>query len=459
MSNNENLSHKADLDTDMEAVTTEECSETQSLPENIPFNVGLSLRSNFSWTLVGNITYSACQWGMLVSLAKLGTPEVVGIFALALAITAPVIMLANLNLRAVQATDAKRDHKFGDYLGLRIITATLALFAMVGVVSALGYRADIALVILTVGIAKILESISDIFYGLLQQHERMDRIAVSMFLKGPLSLAVLTIVFYLTRSILWGCIGIAAIWALVLALYDIRCGKNMLRELGQLGGLDAKIRPRWNTKILSQLARLALPLGIVMMLITLTLSIPRYFVERFLGARDLGIFAAMSYLLMAGTTVVSALGQSSTPRLSRYYAIGDRKAFYKLLLKLVGVGTIAGVTGVILAVSAGRWILTALYRPEYAENLDVFILIVAGAGVGYVGSFLGYGITATRAFSHQTVPFLILTVITALSSWFLIPNFGLMGAAWATCIINIGIAIVPIIILIRLNRGNTHVYE
>ena len=34
----------------------------------------LSLRKNFAWTLSGNIVYSGCQWGMLIALAKLGSP-------------------------------------------------------------------------------------------------------------------------------------------------------------------------------------------------------------------------------------------------------------------------------------------------------------------------------------------------------------------------------------------------
>ena len=45
----------------------------------------LSLKSNFAWTLSGNVVYSACQWGMLVLLAKLGTPATVAAFALAVA--------------------------------------------------------------------------------------------------------------------------------------------------------------------------------------------------------------------------------------------------------------------------------------------------------------------------------------------------------------------------------------
>src|ERR1044072_4016691 len=65
----------------------------------------LSLRTNFSWTLAGNLIYSGCQWGVLIVLARLGSPEQVGQFALALAVTAPVIMLSNLQLRGVLATD------------------------------------------------------------------------------------------------------------------------------------------------------------------------------------------------------------------------------------------------------------------------------------------------------------------------------------------------------------------
>ncbi len=49
-----------------------------------------SLRRNVAWALAGNLGYSACQWGVLVCIAKLGTAADVGRFALGLALTAPV---------------------------------------------------------------------------------------------------------------------------------------------------------------------------------------------------------------------------------------------------------------------------------------------------------------------------------------------------------------------------------
>ena len=59
----------------------------------------------------------------------------------------------------------------------------LSLLVIAGIVLVSGYRWETALVILTVGIARAFESISEIFYGLLQQRERMDRIAKSMMVE------------------------------------------------------------------------------------------------------------------------------------------------------------------------------------------------------------------------------------------------------------------------------------
>lgn len=400
----------------------------------------LSLRANFSWTFVGNVVYAGCQWGMLVVLAKLGSPEMVGQFALGLAITAPVIMFTNLQLRGVQATDARREYLFGDYLGLRLITTMLALLIIAEIVSVSGYRLEAVLVILAVGLAKAIESISDAFYGLLQQHERMDRIAKSMMIKGLLSLVALGVGVHLTGSVFWGAVGLAVAWALVLVGYDIRSGALILKPLPQVGGAapnegdqEAILRPRWEMKTLIRLAWLALPLGLVMMLISLNTNIPRYSVERYLGERTLGIFAAIAYLQVAGITVVGALGQSASPRLAKYYAAGDGLSFRRLLLKLAGIGALLGGAAILVALVAGQELLTLLYGPEYAQR-DLFVWLMVAAGIAYVASFLGYGMTAARYFQIQLPLFALVTGITALACLWLIPANGLHGAAMALVI-------------------------
>ena len=395
-------------------------------PERVISLKGLTLWANFTWTFSGNVVYSGSQWGMLMVLAKLGSPEMVGQFALGLAVTTPIIMFANLQLRGVQATDARREYRFGHYLALRLLTTALALLVITGIVFGIGYRQKTALVILAVGASKAFESISDVVYGLLQHHERMDRIALSMMIKGLLSLSALGAAVYLTRSVFWGASALAVVWAILLIAYDLPNGERVLNGRG-----SESLRPCWDLPELVRLAWLSLPLGFVMMLVSLNTNIPRYFIQHYLGERELGIFAAMFYLMVAGNTIIAALGQSASPRLAMYYASRDLKAFRRLLGRLVGLGAALGVAGILVALVLGHKLLSVLYRPEYAEHTAVFVWLMVAASVGYVASFLGYGMTAARYFRSQLPLFGLSGAACALGCLWLVPRFGLMGAAWA----------------------------
>ena len=147
------------------------------------------LRVNVLWSLAGNAVYAGCQLGILVVLAKLGTHEMIGQFALGLAIASPVMICAGLSsLRIVQATDARADHRFQDYLALRILTTIAGLATVAGILYFTNYPPITARVVLMVAVAKAIENLSDVFGGLLQHHERMDLLALSATLRGTLSL-------------------------------------------------------------------------------------------------------------------------------------------------------------------------------------------------------------------------------------------------------------------------------
>ena len=188
----------------------------------------LSFRSNFIWNFIGNSTYAASQLGILVILARFGGAEDVGKFSLGLSIAAPVIMLSNLQLRQVQASDVRDQFAFKHYFALRTLTSTWAfpvvvLFALIG-----GYTDDSVLVIVIIGAAKCFESISDIAYGLFQRHERMDMSAISMLLNGPLSLVMLGVGFALSRSVVLAA-AILALTRLGTVLgYDLRRSRAIL---------------------------------------------------------------------------------------------------------------------------------------------------------------------------------------------------------------------------------------
>lgn len=431
----------------------------------MPKNKNITLRRNFSWTFIGNLIYSGCQWGMLVVLAKLGNPEMVGTFTLGLAVTAPVMMFSNLQLRDIQTTDAKNHYLFNDYLGLRLITTGLALPIILWITLATGYKGETAIVIILIGFAKGLESISDVFYGLLQKHEKMDRMAISVMMKGPLSLLMLSIGTYISGSIIWGVLGLVIAWACILLIWDIPSYRWLINKFTSEGEIPDSLegrtaKPRWQLGTIRKLIWLSLPLGLVMMLISLNANIPRYFLEHSLGKKELGVFAALAYLIVAGNMVVSALGSAARPRLAKYYAGGNVSAYQKLLLQLVAIACLLGLSGILVAWVAGGQILTIVYQPEYAKYTELLIWLMVTAGIGYVSSFLGEGMTAARYFRTQIPLFIVVTSTSAIASFWFIPKNGLKGAAIALMIAEIVRIIFTLGVIFhavhRIQRYQTH---
>ena len=391
-----------------------------------------SLRRNVLWLAGGNLVYGACQWGMLALLAKLGTPAMVGQFALALAVTAPVMQFANLHLSSVQATDARGEHPFADYLRLRVVTTAAGLVAIVALTLAT-YRGETARVVLAVGLAKAVEAISDIYFGLFQRHERMRALGTSLMVKGPLSLVAFVAGLQLTGRVVWAAVAMGVAWALLLAGYDARQGRATLAHAHDGSANASAARPATAAGVW-QLARLALPLGVVALAASLTPNVPRYFIEHELGAAALGVFAAMAYVLVAGQNVLTSVTGSVAPRLADAYARGDRRAFTRLLAGALAVAVLGGGAAVLVAVVAGPPLLARLYTPDYARHADVFVrLMVAGVFV-YVAYVLWGATTATRYLRVQTPLFAATGAVAVITSATLVPRLGLQGAATAVLV-------------------------
>jgi O-antigen/teichoic acid export membrane protein len=381
-----------------------------------------TLARNFTSSVAGNLTYAACQWGTIVALTKLGNPDLVGQFALALALTAPAVVFSQLNLRAVQATDVRGEYAFPDYLAVRLVTTSLAIGLLGASLMWLGSRGAIISVILLVAAAKAIDSVTDVFLGEWQRAERLDAVSMVYGANGVVSLAGLVAALVVTRSLTLATVayagGSAFALGIAIVMHPRISGNSVPRPTATVGRL-------WT------LVKIALPLGPVMLLVTLNGSVPRYFVAANLGNHDLGIFAALSYLVIAGTTLVGAMGQSLSPRLARHYADGDVSGFTTLLVRFALSAAALGACGVVVAIWGGSSILSRMYSAEYGAASGALVVIMVAGTLSYVSSVLGYGLTAARQFTVQ-VPLAVCSVAaTAGAAALLVPRLGITGAAWA----------------------------
>jgi len=385
-----------------------------------------SMRDNFAWMTVGNAVYAACQWGMVSVLARLGTPEIVGQYALGVAVSTPILMLAQLNLRTVLATDVHQEHHFLDYRDVRVLSLLAALLG-VAILALFEHSAQDRMAVLLVALAQSVEWVADIYIGLFQRQERMQRIAVALSLHGVLSVVTLGAVVALTGQLAAGLLGVLIVRLLALFLYDATFATRGLLTPRKSGAQAPG--SSWTKGF--AIVKTALPLGVVLMIGSFSSNVPRYFIANLLGHHALGIFAGLASLTTAANLLVNALGQAATPRLAKFFQEGDRAGFGRMSAQVAGIGVLLGLCTVAGSAIAGRWILGLLFGPEYAAQASILLALAASSGAGFVASLLGYAITAGRRFKEQ-LPLQVASVAGAsLACLLLVPGYGLLGAAAA----------------------------
>lgn len=391
-----------------------------------------SIRRNFSWTLWGNIVFAFGQWVVLAIVSKLGSETELGRLSLALAVTTPVFTFFRLQLRPVIASDVEQAHSLGTYAGLRMLSVGLAVVAS-GVIGYAIFRPDQAAIILLMAGAKAVDSICDVYYGLAQQRERLDIVGRSMSIRGIMTGLFVYLAYSSTGSLAVAVIAMGFAWALPFVLLDL----IRLRTLDSSdpgSGARILLRPTMDWSSIRALAWRAAPLGAVMMLISLQVQVPRYFVEHHLGEAMLGVFAAISYGVVAGMSVTTAISQATIPRLARLHLDGRWREFTRLVLQSQYIALGFGFGSVIVAALLGDHVLRLLYTQSYAAYQQQFVMVMAVGAVMFVAGLLGAPVTAMGRFRIQMWIHLFAAVIILGTSSYLVPRSGIEGAIIASAI-------------------------
>ena len=395
---------------------------TTATPSAPPAPAG-RFSSNVRWTLLGTAANSLCTWLLIVILARTSGAAAVGDYALALALTAPIMAFAGLQIRTLVASDPTRQYAFREYLRVSYLGVGLGILACFAFSLVVGDGHGDWVVLGAVVAMRAADAMAEVYFGLWQQHERMSVIGIGRVIQAVVSIALVVVA---------GAMGAGSVGA---ALAGAAGSIVLMGYLQQVTRRDAAIAadaapgptpwPRLRALVLQ-----GVPLGLIVLLGALQYNVPRYFIELHAGKAALGLFAAAGQLTTSGNILVGALGAAALPRLAATGRTGYA-AFRALTLKLCLTGAGLGVAGVAVSALIGRQVLSLLYRPEFGEAAPVLVVLSIGAGFGFVASFLGYALTATRVIAIQ--PILLIATLGVMVGFcaLLVPGSGALGAAWA----------------------------
>ena len=383
----------------------------------------LPLRKNFAWSLFGKTSQAFCQWVMVIAIAKLQSPDSLGEFVLAISLVGPIVQFATLQLRSVQVVESEGKHRFGHFLALRTITLPLAFFALILVLITGEFDEQTCWLVLALFGLRSINSLSGVVYGLLQRRERLDRVAMLRMFTSVSSLLTFVSVIAVTDSLLYAAVGMIVARVAVAIFLEWPVARWM-KDVSSV-----RLKPEYEFGILWRLARLALPLTIAKLFYSLQTYLPRYFVQATEGDSGLAFFASMTYFALAGSLLTGALVQASAPTLARHFHSLHYRDFMQVFTRVLLVCLVVGCIGFLLVFFAGPQLLTIAYTAEYSKHQLEFQLIIASMAINLVTSFLFSTLRVTERFSRLAVIRGFSVSILCLLLYFLVPSYGIRGAA------------------------------
>jgi len=379
------------------------------------------------WGVVGTTGQAAGRWACLVVLAKLGSAEVVGIFALGQAIANPLTALARFAFRPIIATDINSEFRFSDYLIAQVLTAAIYL-ATLGVITwAAGLAPGVGWTIFLIGIAKLVDVFGDFFYGVLQKHDRMRQIGLSTLSKGIGAVFAVSLTYAATHSLALTAVAMGSWWLVVLATYDVPSVIRILQfESIKDGAQSGLLRHK-----LWRVFQRCFPVAASGTLKQVNQNLPRYLIQFFLGSAAMGHFAAIAAFANFGQVVFRGITQASSARLAEFQ-LHNRPRFFRLLFNLLGVAAALGLAAVGIVIVMGDSLLALLYRADYAVAAGVLTWMMIAATFALTALVLRTAMIAARCLTVQVPQLVLTTLLLLVACRLLIPPFGLYGAAWAT---------------------------
>lgn len=373
-----------------------------------------------------NLIYAIAQWIPVAIFARLGSAEQLALYTLALSVPAPVLMFAQMNLRNVLASDVRNTVPFATYRNLRVLAMLAGVLAI-----ALFSRSAVT----TLGACVLaLEWIGDIYQGQFQRQNEPRRAALSVLLRGVLPVIAL-------------CAVLAAGYGAAAALLSNLVTRFLVWLTVERGGAAEPENDRRSVSQWTDVLRTAWPLGLVMMIGSVSSNLPRYFAEYHIGHAGVAAFAVVWALAALGNLLTNSVGQAFMSPLAKVAADYDAAGFARLSMYMAGGGLLLGVVAVLCGQFLGAWVLRLLYGAAYEQHQPLLVAILGAAGFGYAASLLGTAITAARRFREQVPVQVAAVAMGFLAGAIVIPQMGLPGLAVSIAASNLTQLIGEVIVL------------
>lgn len=376
----------------------------------------MKLLNNLSWIFFANVFVSFSKWIMIIIIAKVLTPTEVGIYSLAFAIGAPITLFANMKLRSLYI--ASSEEKFKDYMFVRDIFSLLALIVLL-LVGYFIYPVNFLIIVL-VGLSKILDLQSDLYYSLPHKKNNLVVVGKIMISKQLILTIAFGLVLFLTKNLIVTMVIQIVIQAFFLYFIERRYVFKNYEIITTSISLSS----------FKKIVFSGLPLGLVQMLTSINTNYPRYILEYKENAEVLGYFSAILYIAIVANLFTNSISQVFLPILSSLFKKENFKALKTYIYQyLTLISTLIGIVFIAFSIIAGEQFLTLMYGEEYARYNNILIIVSISSSINLVNANLDTALMSMRYIKILPKITIFNFFITIFVGYVLIVNYSIIGAA------------------------------
>ena len=395
-------------------------------------------KKDYIWNSIGSFLQSAISPILLIVITRLNGVGDSGLFSFAMSLSVVFWAISLWGGRTYQVSDVKKEFSSGDYIVVRFISSLIVAVFSISFCILSGYDLIKTELIMVLVSFKILESIADSMYGVLQIHNKLYIVGISLTMKSVFGFMLFTLVDILTKNIIYGALSIFIVNIAVVIFYDI----PWMKHVESVGLTKKNIMQA--VKIMKKTAEVF----VVVFLTMFSLNIPRYFLDKY-HYDQIGYFGIMAMPITLLTLFISFVLQPNVVNLSELLKKKKIKEFTKIVSKIDFITFTLGILFVISSYLIGVWILNTVFGIDINNfRIDLTIMVIGAVANAFVSIYVNL-LIILRRFKGQFYTLLVTNILAVILSIYLIDRLAMLGSVLVFMIISFLQAIILLFIYKR----------
>ena len=382
-------------------------------------------KKDYIWNSIGSFLQSAISPILLIVITRLNGVGDSGLFSFAMSLSVVFWAISLWGGRTYQVSDVKKEFSSGDYIVVRFISSLIVAVFSISFCILSGYDLIKTELIMVLVLFKILESIADSMYGVLQIHNKLYIVGISLTMKSVFGFMLFTLVDILTKNIVYGALSIFIVNIAVVIFYDIPWMKHV-----ESVGLTKK-----NIMQAGKIMKKTAEVFVVVFLTMFSLNIPRYFLDKY-HYDQIGYFGIMAMPITLLTLFISFVLQPNVVNLSELLKKKRIKEFTKIVSKIDFITFALGILFIVSSYLIGVWALNTVFGIDINNfRIDLTIMVIGAVANAFVSIYVNL-LIILRRFKGQFYTLLVTNILAVILSVYLIDRLAMLGSVLVFMIIS-----------------------